>query len=400
MELKELFESKGYIIQGCIEVSAILSVVGSGAIIVSIICAKNFFGKNNIWNRLIFFMSLCDLCGSIDILLRKGFLRDVIRDDGQMCRIQGLTIQFFFISSILWTTAIAFNIFFVASLNKEIHKIENYEYIYHIIVWGLSLLLTLPLYIMDRRLTENHIMGNAAFWCWITSEYGKYRMIFFFGPLWTVFFFNLFVYFSTEYIYKERNKNTYQNFTNNSVAKRSDLYLLVLFLTWIWGTINRIQNIKSPDHPIFILYLLHGIFTPLQGFLNSIVYFWFSVIQHLVEMKKQLQNENRMSYYHNHRNSDIIYENVNYNPYMKTTSKMGSFSSLDSNTKINDNINDHKTNYNYDNPMRNKNYNNGNYKRQLPSYLVNDIDNNGTLERYQTQFSYSSTSCMLKNENY
>jgi len=66
-----LTENNLYIIQKCIEIGAILSTVGSGAIIVSIICAKNFFGKNNMWNRIIFFMCLCDLCGSIDILLRE-----------------------------------------------------------------------------------------------------------------------------------------------------------------------------------------------------------------------------------------------------------------------------------------------------------------------------------------
>jgi len=121
----------------------------------------------------------------------------------------------------------------VAILNKELYEIEKYEICYHVVIWGLSVLLTLPLYLMDKNNTTGKpIMGNATFWCWITQDYGKYRMIFFFGPLWIVFFFNLFVYFSTESIYKRRNKNTNQIHSGNSVAKRSNLYLLVLFITW------------------------------------------------------------------------------------------------------------------------------------------------------------------------
>jgi hypothetical protein len=45
-------------------------------------------------------------------------------------------------------------------------------------------------------------------------------------------------------------------------------------VTWVWGSINRIQNWADPLHPIFALFLLHAIFTPLQGFLDFIVYAW------------------------------------------------------------------------------------------------------------------------------
>ncbi|KAG4094804.1 slime mold cyclic AMP receptor-domain-containing protein [Neocallimastix lanati (nom. inval.)] len=245
------------ILQFFITLSALLSLIGTGAIIINTFLSKNFFGHNNIWNRIIFFMSFCDLCGSIDLLMREQYLK---KGNEGACKIQGLTIQFFFISSILWTAVIALNIYLVVVIKKELCDIERYEYIFHILVWGLSLTLTIPLYILENNNTTLYpIMGNATFWCWITTKHGNYRMMFFFGPLWIVFFFNAFVYISMIIICKKRDKDMKPSVVGNTIAKRCNLYLLVLFLTWIWGTINRIQNIHNKDYPIFELHLLHAV---------------------------------------------------------------------------------------------------------------------------------------------
>ena len=43
-------------------------------------------------------------------------------------------------------------------------------------------------------------------------------------------------------------------------------------MVWIPGTVNRIQNVAAPNNPIFVLFLFHALFTPLQGFFNFLVY--------------------------------------------------------------------------------------------------------------------------------
>ena len=53
---------------------------------------------------------------------------------------------------------------------------------------------------------------------------------------------------------------------------RIRLYLLVFMLCIGVGAANRIQNAIAPDHPWFWLYILDAAISPLQGFLNSIVY--------------------------------------------------------------------------------------------------------------------------------
>ncbi|OUM62976.1 hypothetical protein PIROE2DRAFT_10610 [Piromyces sp. E2] len=269
-------------------VGAILSIIGSGAIILNTIVFNNFFGKNKIWNRIIFFLSLCDLCGSIDLICGKS----AIGSDVQTCRSQGLRIQFFFIGSALWTCAIAINIFLVVVMNKEIYEIERFEWMYHIVIWGICVTTSLFLFFQDyNRKNDEYIVGNATFWCWITNYGRQYRLYLFFGPLWVIFLINLAVFIIMKIVIKKKNIDTTQIYAKNSIASRYHLYLLVLVITWFWGTVNRIQNITNNEKPVFVLYLLHAIFTPLQGFLNSVVYFWCTVIKYFIDLNKNIQKE-------------------------------------------------------------------------------------------------------------
>jgi len=277
------------VIFAVIIVGSILSIIGSGAIILNTILFNNFFGKNKIWNRIIFYLSLCDLCGSIDLICGRSFVEG---NDPQRCRFQGLRIQFFFIGSALWTAAIAINIFLVVVMNKEIYEIERFEWVYHIFIWGICLASSLFLFIKDYNRTDNKfIVGDAMFWCWITNDGGQYRLYLFFGPLWIIFFINLAVFIIMKIVIKKKNIDTNQIYAKNSIASRYHLYLLVLVVTWFWGTVNRIQNNVHTGKPIYPLYLLHAIFTPLQGFLNSIVYFWCTVIKHFIDLTKNIKKE-------------------------------------------------------------------------------------------------------------
>ncbi|ORX59182.1 hypothetical protein BCR36DRAFT_366369 [Piromyces finnis] len=278
-------ENKG--IQIAIEISSLLSFIGSGSVIISTFITKNFFGKGKLWNRFIFILSFWDLYGSFDILIRQLFFNT----NDNNCKLHGLSIHFFYLCSIIWTAGIAFNIFFITVLNKKIKEIEHYEIFIYIALLGLSLLLTLPLYYLDKNNASNiPILGDTTFWCWITKDYSKYKILFFYCPLWIIFLFNTFVYVSTEIICKKRNydylNQSQTTFVKKNVVKRSDLYLLVLFVIWIWGSIDTIQSSLNLNYPIYVIQFLYSFFTPLQGFLNSLVYFWFSVFKHFSYLKK------------------------------------------------------------------------------------------------------------------
>jgi len=233
----------------------------------------------NIYLIIIIFLIYIYILCSFRQYLKKG-------NEGA-CKIQGLTIQFFFISSILWTAVIALNIYLVVVIKKELCDIERYEYIFHILVWGLSLTLTIPLYILENNNTTLYpIMGNATFWCWITTKHGNYRMMFFFGPLWIVFFFNAFVYISMIIICKKRDKDMKPSVVGNTIAKRCNLYLLVLFLTWYSRDKFNIIDININIYIYIYIY----------------VFFFFFFFFFLKKIINLLQN-----YYHLNNYINILY---------------------------------------------------------------------------------------------
>jgi len=67
----EFSQTQNFILQLLIEISSILSVIGSGSILLSTGLTGNFLGKNKFWNRIIFFMSFWDTCAAIDLILRR-----------------------------------------------------------------------------------------------------------------------------------------------------------------------------------------------------------------------------------------------------------------------------------------------------------------------------------------
>jgi len=64
-------ESQNNTLQFLIEIGSILSVIGSGSILLSTGLTGNFIGKNKFWNRIIFFMSFWDTCTAIDLIIRR-----------------------------------------------------------------------------------------------------------------------------------------------------------------------------------------------------------------------------------------------------------------------------------------------------------------------------------------
>ncbi len=48
-------------------------------------------------------------------------------------------------------------------------------------------------------------------------------------------------------------------------------YVGVFYITWMFGTINRLAQLIGGENNVALM-ILHSIFTPMQGFLNFLVY--------------------------------------------------------------------------------------------------------------------------------
>nr|XP_006816465.1 PREDICTED: cyclic AMP receptor-like protein A-like isoform X2 [Saccoglossus kowalevskii] len=242
--------------------TASLSLIGCVFMIAVIWLFKKyqFFAQ-----RLILYLSIAALCDSI------AYLMGDLHPEGPLCDFQAWWLTFFDWCVLLWVSCITFNLF--CNAVRQI-KTDRYELIYHVICWGLSLLISLLPFIGDHY-------GPAGAWCWINGENDTtWRFVIWYGPLFVIIFLMFCIYL---YIIIHVNRKvkawegTYDPETERSKQLLKEeikpllVYPFIYLIISIFPLINRIQNAISHD-PIFAFVLLHALTSPLQGAINAIVY--------------------------------------------------------------------------------------------------------------------------------
>ncbi|XP_037494852.1 G-protein coupled receptor 1 isoform X4 [Jatropha curcas] len=159
-------------------VASSLSFVGSSFIVLCYILFKEL---RKFSFKLVFYLALSDmLCSFFSIVgdPSKGFF----------CIAQGYSTHFFCVASFLWTTTIAFTLHRTVVKHKT--DVEDLEAMFHLYVWGTSLVMT-----VIRSIGNNH--GHLGAWCW--TETGRTRkaihFITFYAPLWAAILYNGLMYF-------------------------------------------------------------------------------------------------------------------------------------------------------------------------------------------------------------
>jgi len=92
----------------------------------------------------------------------------------------------------------------------------------------------------------------------------------FYIPLWFIAAYNLRVFWVVRSQVKQISANGAALPRSVQALARMVWYPVVLVICYIFGTINRIQNIFSP--PIYEIVILHALFQSSQGIGNAIVY--------------------------------------------------------------------------------------------------------------------------------
>ncbi|KAJ3086142.1 hypothetical protein HK102_013472, partial [Quaeritorhiza haematococci] len=228
-------------------------------------------------NRLVFYMSVADLFGSIFLFLAKWPM--TLWQNEFLCTVQGAFVQVFVTSAMFWTAIISAQCLMAIMQQKPVQSFRHLEPIYHALAWGLPTLMVVIMYGVSFRNPERGpIFGDATLWCWISGNWNIYRLIFFYIPLWLIFIFNLFVYVyvgKTVWLSTKRIRQTATqashglnpdipnspmvanaNRTIQRYARKTSFYLLAFFINWLFGTINRIEN--QFGKPIFALFVLHA----------------------------------------------------------------------------------------------------------------------------------------------
>ena len=181
------------------------------------------------------------------------------------CSLSAGMTQFFDMATFCWTATIATNMYIILSrqIGSKTLRFRSYEHWYHVGCWGFPLLTLLIA-------TFTNSCGDAGNWCWIVKDRELERMLLYYVPLLCIMLYNITMYG----MIRRRLGQLAQGADSikQALNRRLTMYILVFIFIRIWAVINRFQNLVNPDSPVFVLYLLHSIFSPLQGFCNAFVY--------------------------------------------------------------------------------------------------------------------------------
>ena len=270
-------------------VSGTFSFLGSSFIIC---CFLAFPHLRKFAFRLVFALSLSDV-----FLCISAFLGNPVSCSAA-CTVQGFIMQWFNVSSVLWTTAISFVLFMCAIRGHRVEKIEAHENKLRLFCW------LVPLFIATIPLMANSYEDTGG-WCWISGRGAggtAQRLFLFFFPVWTAIGFNCFVYYKvirlvqlvTRFQMDEARPETYPTVGGAagrtggqsdrskmlSAINRLRFYPLVLIGCWFFPTINRLQNFADPENPVVWLACVSVGLSSLNGFFNALVYGFTPGVRH------------------------------------------------------------------------------------------------------------------------
>ncbi|XP_022941130.1 G-protein coupled receptor 1-like isoform X2 [Cucurbita moschata] len=207
-----------------------LSFLGSGFVV---LCYVLFKELRKFSYKLVFYLALADMLSCFFTMIGDPAT-------GFYCYVQGYSTHFFCVASFLWTTTIAFTLHRAVVRHKT--DVEDFEAMFHLYVWGTSLVLT-----VIRSIGNRH--AHLGTWCWAQSgRTGKMAV--------------------------GISDRTYQSDPRADVKalNRWGYYPLILIGSWAFGTINRIHDFIEPGHKIFWLSVLDVGMASLMGLFNSIAY--------------------------------------------------------------------------------------------------------------------------------
>jgi len=233
--------------------SSALSFLGNLFIVVSFLAFKSL--RSNVTALLVFLLSVSDLVSSL-----TGFLV-WFTDSTLICTIQAVFIQFWELSSILWSSCIAFHAYQAICRKKRGETLQTYIKFYCGVCYIVPGVLAVIPFLLDGA------YGFAGVWCWITVEYRFVRFALYYMILLFLWVFNVIAYL---FILKDMKK--YMSFIIVSAHRRISMFILLFILCSMPGLVNRLLNIIYPNNPVFWLYVLQALVSPLQGLGNSFVY--------------------------------------------------------------------------------------------------------------------------------
>jgi len=231
--------------------------------------------------RLALNLSICDLGAEMWylplLITHKTGVENRTGEPDAWCFAIGTITQFFTIAGFIWTVVISYNVYFSIILNIHTHSKKMTAY--HVWTWSIAAVFAaLPAIIpvLSQKInnaSSDDISSGYGFynnWCWIANDAKLLAIICFDLPLFiTIALITLFYCLSIQGLH---SKETAVEGLRGRLQTKLHLYLFVFLACRFFGVVNRIAQLVAPCCPVFGLWVMQELFTPLQGIGNAIVY--------------------------------------------------------------------------------------------------------------------------------
>lgn len=276
-------EANDHVNRALTTVSASLSLLGTSFIIGTFIAWKDFRSTSR---RILVYISISDF------FIAGGNLFGVWqrRDDSTVCESQSFVTTCASLCSFFWTTFLAIFMYTVV-VKKQANKAGTMLKFYHIIGWGVPLIITSTALVLRKLGNDNDLY--SAGWCWIDSKLSNFEKklwMLISGKAWEVtayfvsstFYLILKCHIRKEVFHHQKQFTTAQSKECALKAeKRLTLVPVVFVLVRIWGTLRffiyiagGLDNTKAAWEKA-LLYL-QGIGDSSQGFFNFLLFCLFT----------------------------------------------------------------------------------------------------------------------------
>ncbi|KAH6634700.1 hypothetical protein B0J18DRAFT_461854 [Chaetomium sp. MPI-SDFR-AT-0129] len=169
-------------------VASVLSAVGVLTIITTFCLSRHF---RNPMHRLIvinaFYNALDVTCTMISTSgPRAG-------NTSALCQFQGFLNQMFPIADVLWTMAMAVNVYLIVYRSYDVESLRRLEWKY---IVGITVATFIPAFVLLFIKTEENgpMYGSVTMWCAIAPKWVLFRIILYYVPIWTCIIITIVLY--------------------------------------------------------------------------------------------------------------------------------------------------------------------------------------------------------------
>ncbi|EDQ87578.1 uncharacterized protein MONBRDRAFT_33227 [Monosiga brevicollis MX1] len=238
--------------------AASMSLLGCLVILFSIWLFQRY---RNFAQRLIMFLTGAALLDCFPYFQASEHPRD-----DMICAAQAVWMTYTDWSVILWICVITYNVYANLVHKQDTTRLERW---YHLLAWGFPVIPTAIPLLMGAY-------GPAGAWCWIKPEHVALRFGIWYCPM-IILIVGVAVTYGIIRRQVKRSLTVWQGTYSPNLEEDRDIlrrqvqplliYPAVYLLLSIFAIVNRVQNAVDTSHPIFVLYLMQSVTSPMQGWL-------------------------------------------------------------------------------------------------------------------------------------